>query len=368
MARFLALASVAGRIAVLLGFVCIWIFGGPFRAGLLLPGTIACSGFVWLGLTAEWGFIRTLRRELIPAADPAMSAQGLDNPSEGATEAVGAAGRDKKSILTEDLETSFKSRFPNAHKVLVWALLPLEYVIVSSLAIDGNSAGGRRRSSVPSGVLDTQWGDRQTHRGFFTTSRRRGFPPSMTRKGVGHGILNVVHGQGPLQTLLNPPFVRAAISDRANGSHHPLFVPHHQALAYPSPAHGGPHTSPENAPSLASTLLEKLDSGRRRPPPSIPKVFRLYCIEALSAAQVARKCRCFKSAVIRRLSLIPKKTGLSPVLLRKFAPEPLTQTPRNNLLYADAASEGFLGIVTKANRSQTLNRLCLSFLPPLVRS
>src|SRR5258705_10566328 len=82
------------------------------------------------------------------------------------------------------------------------------------------------------------------------------------------------------------------------------------------PQHAAP---PESVARAAFALLEKLDSGRRRPPPSIPKVFRLYCIEALSAADVARKCRCSKAAVIRRLNLIPQKTGLSPALLRSFA-------------------------------------------------
>jgi len=96
----------------------------------------------------------------------------------------------------------------------------------------------------------------------------------------------------------------------------------------------------------AFALLEKLDSGRRRPPPSIPRVFRLYCIDGLSAAQVARKCRCSKAAVIRRLNLIRQKTGLSPALLRICAPQPLSldglaRTTRNNLLYADTDPEAF---------------------------
>jgi hypothetical protein len=103
--------------------------------------------------------------------------------------------------------------------------------------------------------------------------------------------------------------------------------------------------SSESVARAAFALLEKLDSGRRRPPPSIPKVFRLYCIESLSAAEVARKCHCSKAAVIRRLNLIRKKTGLSPALLRDFAPQPPslghTQISRNNLLYADTDPEAF---------------------------
>src|SRR5262249_34499578 len=61
---------------------------------------------------------------------------------------------------------------------------------------------------------------------------------------------------------------------------------------------------------------EKAHPRRRHPPPSISRVFRLYCIDALSAAQVAKKCRCSKAAVIRRLALIRQKTGLSPIRLR----------------------------------------------------
>src|SRR3954463_5977074 len=110
----------------------------------------------------------------------------------------------------------------------------------------------------------------------------------------------------------------------------------------PQPCPQQPATS-DSVARAAFALLEKLDSGRRRPSPSVPKVFRLYCIETLSAAEVARKCRCSKAAVIRRLNLIREKTGLCPAALRSFAPEPpslgVTPISRNNLLYADTDSE-----------------------------
>jgi hypothetical protein len=110
-----------------------------------------------------------------------------------------------------------------------------------------------------------------------------------------------------------------------------------------------PHTgSPTNA-LAAFALLEKLDSGRRRPPPSISKVFRLYCIHLLSAAQVARQCRCSKAAVIRRLNFIRHKTGLPITRLRVHYPQPgfidglpagSSSASRNgrNFLYADTDS------------------------------
>jgi hypothetical protein len=63
--------------------------------------------------------------------------------------------------------------------------------------------------------------------------------------------------------------------------------------------------------------MEKLESTRALPAPPVSRVFRLYCIEALSAAQVARECRCSKAAVIRRLKLIRRKAGISLRFLRR---------------------------------------------------
>ncbi len=102
----------------------------------------------------------------------------------------------------------------------------------------------------------------------------------------------------------------------------------------------------------AFALLEKLDSGRRRPPPSISRVFRLYCIDLLSAAQVARECRCSKAAVIRRLNLIRAKTGLPIGNLRIHYPQPgfLGDLPagassyrmnNKNYLYAGSRQDSF---------------------------
>jgi hypothetical protein len=104
--------------------------------------------------------------------------------------------------------------------------------------------------------------------------------------------------------------------------------------------------APSQEVALAAfALLEKFDSGRCRPPPSIPKVFRLYCIDGLSAGAIARKCRCSKTAVMRRLNLIRKTAGLSPARLRRFAPPPPSlgnsRVARNNLFYSNIDSEGF---------------------------
>src|SRR3954464_4066814 len=101
-----------------------------------------------------------------------------------------------------------------------------------------------------------------------------------------------------------------------------IEIENQNARSGQSPPQSQQPATSEIVARAAFALLEKLDSGRRRPSPSVPKVFRLYCIEAFSAAELARKCRCSKAAVIRRLNLIREKTGLSPAALRTFAPQP----------------------------------------------
>jgi len=139
-ATLLAYASVAGRVSVLFAFGYIWLSGGPFGKGLLLPETIACSGIAWLGLVAEWRFIRILCRDFIPAPDPALTSDESDNPVENATEAEGVTDETRESIFTRNFDFGewLKRRFPKAHKFVVWILLPVAYVAVSSLADNGN--------------------------------------------------------------------------------------------------------------------------------------------------------------------------------------------------------------------------------------
>jgi hypothetical protein len=146
-AKCLAFASVAGRLSVLYAIGFVWLSGGPFGKGLLLPATVACSGIGWLGLLAEWGFIRTLRRDFMPAADPAPSSDEVDHSVESATEAEAVPEQHKKSILTRDFGAWFSECFPKAHKVIVWVILPLAYVTASSLADNGNL------QAVPAAIL-----------------------------------------------------------------------------------------------------------------------------------------------------------------------------------------------------------------------
>jgi hypothetical protein len=146
-ATFLALASVAGRLSVLFAIGHVWISDGPFGKGLLLPGTIACSGIAWLGLVADWGFIRTLRRDFLTASDPALASVKLNRTVEEATESEGVNDRSKKGVFTRDLGEWFKERFPKAYKIITWILLPVAYVAVSSVADDGNP------QAIPTAIL-----------------------------------------------------------------------------------------------------------------------------------------------------------------------------------------------------------------------
>ena len=137
-ATFFAYASVAGRLSILLALGCVWHSGEPFGKGLLLPGTIACAGIAWLGLGADWEFIRTLRRDFIAEPDPALTADRLDEVAEAAAEGGGVSERNKKTFFTRDFGEWFKAHFPKAYKIVTWVLVPLAYVAVSSLADDGN--------------------------------------------------------------------------------------------------------------------------------------------------------------------------------------------------------------------------------------
>jgi len=75
----------------------------------------------------------------------------------------------------------------------------------------------------------------------------------------------------------------------------------------------------EDTARRAFALIQQLDSQSRMRSPSVLTVFRLYCMEELTAAQIARKCRCGKTTIIDRLNLIRQKTGAAPAKLRALS-------------------------------------------------
>jgi len=74
-----------------------------------------------------------------------------------------------------------------------------------------------------------------------------------------------------------------------------------------------PKEPDEDVARRAFALVQQFD-------PETLAVFRLYCVDALSAAETAAKCHSSKSTVIRRLKLIHAKTGISPIHLRQLSP------------------------------------------------
>jgi len=75
----------------------------------------------------------------------------------------------------------------------------------------------------------------------------------------------------------------------------------------------------EDVARRAFALVQQLDSGATNKAPTTLTVFRLYCMEELSAAQIARKYRCSKATIISRLNCIRAKTGVDPANLRRLS-------------------------------------------------
>lgn len=160
-ATLLALVSVTGRLCVVIGAVYLWLRGGPWSKGLLLPQVVACSGIAWLGLVAEWSFIRILQHEFAPKMSPDQSSSEAAYPATSSTEDTEHAEPPRQSILRRDVGAWFKSRFPTGHKLVVWILFPLSYVAVSSLANNGDPraipAAILRLAVLAPAILQTFW-------------------------------------------------------------------------------------------------------------------------------------------------------------------------------------------------------------------
>lgn len=75
----------------------------------------------------------------------------------------------------------------------------------------------------------------------------------------------------------------------------------------------------ENVARSAFALLQKLELDAPLKAPSVLTVFRLYCVDGHSADRVARKCRCGKATVIRRLQFIEARTGMKPEQFRAMS-------------------------------------------------
>jgi len=140
LATFLALASVGGRLAVVLGAAYLWLRGGPWAKGLLLPEVMVCAGIAWLGLVADWLFVRALHHQCIPAMNPAQSSGEMRSAEVDAREDEYTKQQPKQSILKRNIDIGewFKRRFPKCYNFVAWILFPVGYVAVSSMAANGD--------------------------------------------------------------------------------------------------------------------------------------------------------------------------------------------------------------------------------------
>jgi len=106
---------------------------------------------------------------------------------------------------------------------------------------------------------------------------------------------------------------------------HLTRCPHPQPLSHPM-GEGRVGLSPVEAERVtadvarsAFALLQKLEMDAPLKAPSALTVFRLYCVDGYSAEQVARKCRCGKATVIRRLQFIEARTGVKAERFRAMS-------------------------------------------------
>ena len=81
---------------------------------------------------------------------------------------------------------------------------------------------------------------------------------------------------------------------------------------HPTPNVQRPKVVSEEVARNAFALLVRLDAEGKFKSPAPLTVFRLYCVDGYSAEQIARKCRCGKATVIRRLQFIEEQTNTRP--------------------------------------------------------
>jgi len=81
-----------------------------------------------------------------------------------------------------------------------------------------------------------------------------------------------------------------------------------------------PNELEEDVARQMFALVQQMDADEReRVRPTALTVFRHYCIDNLSIAETARKCRCSTGTVANRVNHIRKKTGMEPARLRTIA-------------------------------------------------
>jgi hypothetical protein len=75
----------------------------------------------------------------------------------------------------------------------------------------------------------------------------------------------------------------------------------------------------EETARQAFAIVKALDSEKPQRDASLLTVFRLYCIEGLSAEATAQRCGCSKATILNRLSQMEQRIGTSPASLRTYS-------------------------------------------------
>jgi hypothetical protein len=81
----------------------------------------------------------------------------------------------------------------------------------------------------------------------------------------------------------------------------------------------GDEELPAEVAHHALALVKRLDTENRLKKPSILTVFRLYCINEMSATEIAGQCCCSKASIIKRLNILARKTGMPAAKLRRYS-------------------------------------------------
>ncbi|MCZ7636707.1 MAG: helix-turn-helix domain-containing protein [Verrucomicrobia bacterium] len=66
-------------------------------------------------------------------------------------------------------------------------------------------------------------------------------------------------------------------------------------------------------------MVKALDAKEPKREASLLRVFRLYCVEGLSAEVTAQRCGCSKGTILNRLNQIRRRTGVDPAKLRTYS-------------------------------------------------
>jgi hypothetical protein len=116
-------------------------------------------------------------------------------------------------------------------------------------------------------------------------------------------------------------------------------------LAMGLPAREEPVPVPESVARQVFALVHELETDGRRLKAPIMRVFRLYCMDGLTAVNVARRCGCSKSLVLLRLKQLRTKLGRDPAELRQFSShfeqiEASLSDPRAKRIYRKGALNG----------------------------